>query len=87
MELKIVTIDCNELKDKESAHEYLQALFAFPDYYGKNLDALFDCLTEMPGCCIVLEEPWALAQLGDYAAPLLQAFRDAAAEREDLILL
>lgn len=87
MELKIITIDCNALTDKENAHRYLQQLFSFPDYYGKNLDALYDCLTEMPGCCIVLEDPWALAQLGDYASPLLQTFRDAAAERDDLILL
>ncbi|MBO4783300.1 MAG: barstar family protein, partial [Lachnospiraceae bacterium] len=29
------------------AHEYLKEVFSFPEYYGKNLDALFDCLGEM----------------------------------------
>jgi len=28
-------------------HDYLKEVFDFPDYYGKNLDALYDCLTDI----------------------------------------
>ena len=28
-------------------HEYLQMIFGFPEYYGKNLDALYDCLGDL----------------------------------------
>ena len=32
---------------KEEGHDYLMEALGFPDYYGKNLDALYDCLTEI----------------------------------------
>lgn len=31
----------------ENGHDYLMEALDFPDYYGKNLDALYDCLCEM----------------------------------------
>lgn len=30
-------------------HKYLKEALDFPDYYGENLDALYDCLTEFDG--------------------------------------
>ena len=32
---------------KEKGHDYLMEMLDFPDYYGKNLDALYDCLCEI----------------------------------------
>ncbi len=29
------------------AHKYLREALNFPEYYGENLDALHDCLTEL----------------------------------------
>ncbi len=34
-------------KIKEKKHDYLKEELNFPDYYGRNLDALYDCLTEI----------------------------------------
>lgn len=41
------TIELDGKLIKEEGHDYLMEAFDFPDYYGKNLDALYDCLTEI----------------------------------------
>ena len=46
--MKITPIDAARLTDKASAHEYLAFSLGFPAHYGKNLDALADCLSELP---------------------------------------
>ena len=35
------------LREADEAQRYLKRVFDFPDYYGMNLDALFDCLTDI----------------------------------------
>lgn len=43
---------------------------AFPDHYGVNLDALHDCLRDLPGPTVLLWEAWsgfARAAPGDFA--------------------
>ena len=44
---KTLLIDGNSIAGKEQLHERFAAAFDFPDYYGANLDALFDCLGEI----------------------------------------
>ena len=44
--MNIVVLDGRKMTDRETAHLYLQKKLNLPDYYGKNLDALYDCLTE-----------------------------------------
>ena len=34
-------------KTRETAHTYLKEILRLPDYYGRNLDALYDCLCEI----------------------------------------
>lgn len=33
-------------QDEASVHQSLKVLLGLPEYYGNNLDALFDCLSE-----------------------------------------
>ena len=45
--MKKVTINTAELTTMVEIHEYLAKELNFPDHYGKNLDALYDCLTDI----------------------------------------
>lgn len=41
-----VELDASRMRERAEAHAYLTQALQLPDYYGKNLDALYDCLTE-----------------------------------------
>ena len=42
-----ITLKLDKFSKKEELHSYLKRKMKFPDYYGENLDALFDCLTDI----------------------------------------
>lgn len=81
-----VILDCEKLSHRRPAHEYLQAALGFPEYYGKNLDALFDCLTGLSGCTVVLRGRDKLARSGGYGARVLRVLEDAAQANPRLTL-
>lgn len=43
-----VTINCGYITDEESFHKIFAKSLQLPQYYGNNLDALYDCLSTMP---------------------------------------
>lgn len=45
--MRKIVLDASRMKSRGEVHDYMQELFAFPDYYGHNLDALYDCLCEL----------------------------------------
>lgn len=42
------TVDFKGLRARESMFKAIAAALEFPPHFGANLDALYDCLTEMP---------------------------------------
>ena len=44
--MKIIRVDLREFETKQEIQEYLKKECDFPEYYGCNLDALYDCLSE-----------------------------------------
>ena len=81
---RFVHVECSDCVDKGSVLKAIGRAFAFPDWYGTNLDALYDCLTDLPehggpGWVIVLERLPAEPRFGaEERAALLDVFRDAA---------
>ena len=78
---KTIILDCREMKTVRGTHRYLAGKLGFPGYYGGNLDALYDCLCELPsGTLIAFEHSGALRwNLGDYGKRLMKTFEDASA--------
>ena len=45
--MKIIELDGRLLQRTAEGNAYIKQMLGFPDYYGKNLDALHDQLTEL----------------------------------------
>ena len=74
-----IILDGTLMVDRATLHDQLAEKFAFPDYYGRNLDALFDLLTEYPGQVnVVLFHANQLREnLGRYGKAFLETVMDA----------
>lgn len=46
-EKKVIVLSENAFSQVDEAHTFLARELAFPDYYGGNLSALSDCLTDI----------------------------------------
>lgn len=44
---KVFYIDLSGIESKEEFHKVLERELPLPEYYGRNLDALYDVLTEV----------------------------------------
>ena len=66
---------------KEKAHAHLQEALGFPAYYGRNLDALYDCLTDMTGMICLYHTAEMRRSLQAYGEKILRVFQDAQSER------
>ena len=81
-----VELDCRKMTDRKAAHAYLKQALALPDYYGNNLDALWDILTAWGNpLTIVIENCGeSLAQLGSHGETVMQLFQEAEEENNNL---
>jgi len=79
-------IDCSSIHTKEDLHQIFRESLSFPDWYGNNLDALHDCLTEISGKVRLLDWETAEARLGAYGAKAKKAIAAAALANEALDL-
>ena len=80
--MNIIVLDGRKMTDREATHLYLKKKLDLPDYYGKNLDALYDCLCETgnPVQIIVSYVQEMQDNLRRYADDLLNTL-EAAAEK------
>ena len=79
-----IVLDALYMDEKETAHTYLKEKLRLPDYYGGNLDALYDCLTDEEEMEIEVENR---EQAGKYFLRIWNVLLDAAEENEGLQLI
>ena len=84
MEEKI--IDCTKIHSQEDLHEMFRQILCFPDWYGGNLDALYDCLTEISGKVRLLDWEVVEDRLGAYGKKAKKVIAAAAVHNTDLDL-
>lgn len=77
--MRTVYLDCRACSGRQTLHQALAHSLCFPQWYGGNLDALHDCLTDVhtPVRLTVA----GVEALGDYAAGFRRVLK--AAEQEN----
>ena len=86
--MKTIVLDCAQMTGRETAHDYLARELSFPEWYGRNLDALYDLLTGYVGPVrLELVNVRALEALGGYGRALLSTMEEAAGETPGLELV
>ena len=83
--MKKVILDLSYTETKDEVHDLLKREMAFPDYYGKNLDALYDCLTDLSEDTAVgfyMTEDDSV--ISEYLRKVQQVFADAEEENDHL---
>lgn len=83
-----VYLDGRLMSDKAAAHELIRQELKTPEYYGRNLDALYDLLTSLPEATEIelTEKDAMLEQLGAYGAALLVTLQQAEENAPNLTL-
>lgn len=87
--MKKVRLNGMFMGSREKAHAHIKKRMGFPDYYGGNLDALMDCLTEIgetTEITIVCAERFK-KKLGDYGTKLLSVLAAATGENPRLTIV
>ena len=81
-----IIIDCAGIDSREALHHTLAEALSFPEWYGNNLDALYDCLTEVTGKVRLLDWETAETRLGSYGTKAKKVIVSAAVENTALDL-
>lgn len=68
-------IDCASIHSPEELHLAIADALSFPDWYGRNLDALYDCLCSLTGITSLVFSDWDC--LEDFSAGFHRVLTDA----------
>lgn len=86
--MKKILLDFNLARTPQQVQDYLAFKLEFPDYYGKNLDALYDCLSEIgDDTCIGVFEPRGEEEPDRYIRMVKKVLRDAEEDNPHLCVI
>ncbi|AOY04268.1 barstar family protein [Bacillus subtilis] len=84
--MRKIMIDGRDFENIEVLHDVLKDKLDFPNYYGRNLDALWDCLTgwvDLPLTLVLINFEFSKKFLGSYADDVLEVLLEGQEELED----
>jgi len=71
-------LDGRKMTSRAAAHDELMQALALPEYYGRNLDALWDCISTMEAQVILSGKDAMIDNLGSYGESLYRTLCEAA---------
>ena len=90
MNMKKIILEGSQFTDILTTHKILKEIFEFPDYYGNNLDAFWDCITDWyvgeKAKIIWKDFDTSKNNLGEKADALLELFQEAEKEYGDFTI-
>lgn len=76
-----IILDASMMEEAEVTHKYLKEMLKLPEYYGFNLDALYDCLTDECSATLTIRNSEGA---GAYFTRVLEVMLDAQEENQEL---
>ena len=82
--MRRIIIDAGDMRDRDSLHLVMKEALNLPEHYGRNLDALWDCLMEIRSAELYLRNAKLLEALPEgYGRKLIGLLEQAGEERKD----
>lgn len=82
-------LDGKYMKSKELVHLYIKYQLNAKEYYGNNLDALWDVLSTYSQRTEItlLNKDKLIGNMGDYGESIIKVFEDVAEENPNIIFI
>lgn len=77
-----MTLDLLQLSQADNAQDLLRTVLPLPEWYGGNLDALYDCACAWHDVVLTVSH----TDTAGYAQQVLTVLRDAAADNDFFVL-
>lgn len=84
-----ITLDFDGIKTHWTLHEYFKEVFHLPDYYGHNMDGLWDCLDcsfECPTTIVLKNIEKIPSEMSETVEIMLELFDDLQRENENVTI-
>lgn len=84
-----IILDFNGIKSIWALHEYFKEVFNLPDYYGHNMNALWDCLDcsfEHPTTIVLKNIEKLPPEMNEAVKIMLELFDDLQRENEEVTI-
>ena len=85
--MKKIVLDFRNSDNKDDIHDMIESALEFPEYYGRNLDSLHDCLTDITeDVCIGIYEPDEHSEVFGYLKRINRVCEHAESENRHLCI-
>ena len=82
-----IILDGREFRDRKTSHSYIKEKFKLADYYGMNLDALWDSLSQTSDelRIVIVNKDQFIKSLGEYGLELIKLFEELDEELDNIV--